>query len=430
MDAIREQYGQLKQDWQRAYEALAPNPAAYQPHLTGASLEQLNEAVKTVGYWLDRTRAPKGFAPGFHLSRSLAATALAGAIISAQALARGEYPHFPAFVVAINQCLSALNTMVLFADPDDARKIPAELSAKLAEALSLQQTAQKELATKVKLLDDASTSLSTLKTIADQIEDWSKAAEAGAKAVGGQRDSAKESLTQIGDSAKEVNELHSTVAALLERTQEANEQLAEREADLQRVIEKAKEQEKLISDLLPKGASAGLASAFAGRVGQLEKAKWIWVSLFVVSMGGLFFLGLRIIDLYSSGAATAAGATSFWELLLRRLPLAAPMVWLGWFSAVQYGNSLRVQEDYAFKEATSKAFAGYRDHMEHLANVNLAEGNTAMLLMAQRTIDILAHEPLRIFQGIENDAAPTEGILAALMPGRKKPEPPVSSKPA
>ena len=131
------------------------------------------------------------------------------------------------------------------------------------------------------------------------------------------------------------------------------------------------------------------------------------MAVFVGAMAGLFSLAVRIIGLQ------AGTSQALWQLILQRLPLAAPMIWLGWFSAVQYGNTLRVQEDYAFKEATSKAFAGYRDHMEHLASVSLAEGNTAMTLMAQKTIEILAQEPLRIFQDIGKDSAPTHGLVDA-----------------
>jgi hypothetical protein len=140
-------------------------------------------------------------------------------------------------------------------------------------------------------------------------------------------------------------------------------------------------------------------------------------------MACLFFLALKIVDIQTSTHQP------LWILLLQRLPLAAPMIWLGWFSAVQYGNTLRVQEDYAFKEATSKAFAGYRDHMEYLAKVNLEEGNSAMTRMAQRTIDILALEPLRIFQGIDKDATPSHSLLDTLRGDKSSREAKASAKP-
>jgi hypothetical protein len=77
-------------------------------------------------------------------------------------------------------------------------------------------------------------------------------------------------------------------------------------------------------------------------------------------------------------------------------------------------NTIRIQEDYAFKEATSKAFQGYRDHMEHLANIEVEGANTALNLLSERTVEILAHEPLRIFSKTEGDASPS-GELASLL---------------
>ena len=99
---------------------------------------------------------------------------------------------------------------------------------------------------------------------------------------------------------------------------------------------------------------------------------------------------------------------NIWTYLVFRITLAAPLVWLGWVSAVQYGNIVRVQEDYAFKEATSKAFQGYRDHMQHLATVNSDEEGNAMRLLAVETIKILAREPLRIYGHTHGDASPMQ----------------------
>jgi hypothetical protein len=174
-------------------------------------------------------------------------------------------------------------------------------------------------------------------------------------------------------------------------------------------IEKhASEQSALIDSLLPKGASAGLAAAFASRGKDLNTTKIVWMSVFIATVAALGALALVLAtDEPKSGGA-------FILHILQRLPLAAPLVWLGWFSAVQYGNTVRVQEDYAFKEATSKAFQGYRDHMEHLADVNDVESRTALNLLSVRTIEILAREPLRIFGKSHHDATPATGVISAM----------------
>ena len=129
---------------------------------------------------------------------------------------------------------------------------------------------------------------------------------------------------------------------------------------------------------------------------------------FFASIVGLAAFAWQIVHI------PQANTEQIWTHVLHRLPLASPLIWLGWFSAIQYGNTLRVQEDYAFKEATSKAFEGYRSHMDHLASVDLKEGNTAMTMLAAKTIEILAREPLRIYAKSERDVSPTHA-LAELM---------------
>ena len=131
-------------------------------------------------------------------------------------------------------------------------------------------------------------------------------------------------------------------------------------------------------------------------------------------------IGLSAFAYYLTTIEAAPG--EFWQQILYKIPLAAPLIWLGWFSAIQYGGIIRVQEDYAFKEATSKAFQGYRDHLEHLASVNLPEAGTAMNLLAAKTIEILAHEPLRIYGKTEKDASPAHSLVEIFSGARKNVE--------
>ena len=111
-----------------------------------------------------------------------------------------------------------------------------------------------------------------------------------------------------------------------------------------------------------------------------------------------------------------------WIYLVHRLPLAAPMIWLGWFCSMQFGNVIRLMEDYAFKEATSIAFAGYRDHMEHLSGVSDGEAHTAMERLALVTISVLGNEPLRLLQKQHQDASPMDRLLSsfAALKGNKE----------
>lgn len=107
--------------------------------------------------------------------------------------------------------------------------------------------------------------------------------------------------------------------------------------------------------------------------------------------------------------------------LLNKLPWVGPLIWVGWFSAIQYGNTIRVQEDYEFKEATAKAFIGFRDHMEHLSKINNQEGENAMNQLAIKTIQVLSNEPLRIYKHAESESIPSNkmfGFVNKILSGK------------
>jgi hypothetical protein len=58
--------------------------------------------------------------------------------------------------------------------------------------------------------------------------------------------------------------------------------------------------------------------------------------------------------------------------------------------------------------------------MEYMANVQLDEGNNAMKLLAARTIEILAHEPLRIYNKPHKDVSPANFLLSVFGPKEKR----------
>ena len=113
--------------------------------------------------------------------------------------------------------------------------------------------------------------------------------------------------------------------------------------------------------------------------------------------------------------------TDTWHYLLLRLPVALPIVWLAWFSAIQYGNAMRLEEHYSFKEATSKAFAGYREHIQQLGGVTEGEDDgenpsqNIVKQLASTTVQILAKPPADIFSGPEKEASPLSQMLAVLV---------------
>ena len=126
--------------------------------------------------------------------------------------------------------------------------------------------------------------------------------------------------------------------------------------------------------------------------------------MFVGSIGGLFYLGDKYI--------APILATSDWAQLPVRLALTAPLIWLGWFSAKQYGYTTRLMEDYAYKEASAKSFEGYKREA--------GEVDPEMLKnLLDTAIKNLGDNPIRIYSGHENHASPLQELLEKSLKNEK-----------
>ncbi|MBX9895125.1 MAG: hypothetical protein K2Y09_08095 [Nitrosomonas sp.] len=439
MDDIKNQFSEVKNKWAVVYAAALSNPQLWKPHLPNTSLEMLNEVVETVSIWLERSKAPNGFSPGYHLAKSLAAIYLPSLLSTVQQLEAGNYSHLQNFVNYLINTLAVIHTAVVYAPKNHQESINANFTAELSQALSLMNTAQRELSKKIELLDKSSILVEEIEESHGTVKNAEKEIETCKDKVTEIQEQTNKYLNNAAVEFEKIKQIRSEYIQVVENNKsefeaqlnkhrinhddqftnfdreyrkllgdcaELDNQLKVMINQLSELQEKCVEQEKIIDSILPRGASAGLAAAFSERGKQLERSKWIWLTAFAFSI-----LLLSGFALYLLVGMAVPEETTFWNQLMLRLPLAAPMVWLGWFSAIQYGNVIRVQEDYAFKEATSKAFQGYRDHMEHLRNVDLDEGKTALTLLSEVTINVLSREPLRIYGKTEQDASPTHGFM-------------------
>jgi hypothetical protein len=122
------------------------------------------------------------------------------------------------------------------------------------------------------------------------------------------------------------------------------------------LYERMKSNQVQIDELLKFAVMKGMATAFRNRKDRLERAGNMWLMLFFAGLGGLSFIGEQL-----TGHLINARIYSFATIL--HLFVVGPFVWWAWFSARQYGRTSRLQEDYAFKEASAMAYIGYRDEM-------------------------------------------------------------------
>jgi hypothetical protein len=418
MSEIPHDLALIQEDWNAAFPEISANPALLTQHLPNTSPAQLNEAVLTLANFLGKAHAPRGFKPVFDLAAAVLGNALQNLRTAAQHLRNQSWQHFPSFVQALREALSAVHVMVSFGEKEGARAVVANLGAQLAESLALLDTARRELSTKQEQLDAASHLVAKFEAKAASIEEKEEEIILSEERITELETSAKTSVAGITSSLTTATDQQKRTTKILEENEALATKLSEAQEKLAEIQTKTEKQQQLIEALLPKATDAGVSHAFGTRARGLTITKWIWGGVFFVSVAGL--VGLACWLLSSHGQATGE---QLWQHVVYRIPLAAPLVWLGWFSAIQYGNSIRLQEDYAFKEATSKAFVGYRDYFENIAHAS-GEGDATDLVatLAKATIEITSKDPLRVLGKSDHDASPTRGLFSPLTKPRSSSE--------
>ncbi len=400
MKELKEKVRALQSIWRKIQSAMSVSPEAWKPYLNHITPYEIDEVINAIIYLLDRSKALPGFKPTYRIAKGFSYTALNSALTTAANLEASQWNNFPTFLTSLNQVLSAFHTMFLFSDDEETRRIIEGLGGKLAENLGLVDTAQTELADKKELLEISQASIDEANKKAELIIANEKASKELLLSIQSFDTEVEKLVEKLKGKETQIDTIIENLENQIATNEELQTKLNKQSETLTQLQEKSEEQEKLITALLPDAASAGLAASFAKRVEQTNKIKWVWMGSFVLSIFGLIVVSIFILEKLQTPGI------EFWQIVLQKLPFTAPCIWLGWFSAIQYGNTIRIQEDYAFKEATSKAFVGYKDHMEYLADINVEDTKSAMKMLATKTIEILAREPLRIYQKSENDATP------------------------
>lgn len=165
--------------------------------------------------------------------------------------------------------------------------------------------------------------------------------------------------------------------------------------------------------LLPGATSAGLASSFLKQKERFAgpQQRWLWTFMICI--------GLLIVVAAPSYWAAIQGTTSgvTWDSILLgmalRLPIVIPLVWLAIYAGRNHMLSVRLEEDYAFKEAISMAFEGYKREMDKIGAGDV--GNPSPLTkLCLNVLSALAERPGRIYEGHQKDITPATAAADAL----------------
>lgn len=163
---------------------------------------------------------------------------------------------------------------------------------------------------------------------------------------------------------------------------------------------------KRLEGLLPGATSAGLASSFNLQKMRFEPQQKRWLRTFVWCIVGLVVVAipsfLSTIGIHWFSPPTGPTWNDTWRSLTMRLPIVLPLVWLAIYAGRNYMLSLRLEEDYAYKEAISTAFEGYKREMEKIVGGDSA-GPTPITILCANVLRAIAERPGRIYEGKQQD---------------------------
>ena len=114
--------------------------------------------------------------------------------------------------------------------------------------------------------------------------------------------------------------------------------------------------------------------------------------------------------------------SDIFRFFLQRLAVAAPLIWLAILSARNYKLCSRLGAEYAFKEALSAVFEGYKTQMMEISkDPALALKDTPIMLLCHNILRILSENPTRIYDTKLSDDSPLhvvqENVTSALDEG-------------
>ena len=251
-------------------------------------------------------------------------------------------------------------------------------------------------------INTISTRLTAASENSDEIENFKQAAE--------------ETTSEIDELQTTASTTFQAIKELSDQSYKISETISAQESKLESLSNSAEKLTQTIEGLLPGATSAGLAFAFKERKESFVWPKRIWGTIFVISIIGL--LAVAYFEPVSFEKATV-DVSSIFQYFLVRLPFAIPIVWLAIYAGRRHTQALRLEEDYAHKEALSKSFEGYKTQIVDIEED--LEDKEATLNLIERTLEALSLHPGRIYQGKHEDISPAHS-LASIIHRKKKDE--------
>ncbi len=263
------------------------------------------------------------------------------------------------------------------------------MNAKIAEAKEWFQELNTIKSNIEEVKNNATQSFQAIETEKEQSEKVMKDAQDVLARIEGYERTANNAKENVDSSASTAKTNSDSVATLAANLKDAVE-------DKDKLFKEFEMRRDEIATLLVSANQVGLAGSFQRKRQQCRWMVILWAIIFWIGIVSLCFLGYKeIFPLVKANADPLTIASHFF--------LAAPVIWLTWFAARQYGHSSLIYEDYAFKESTAMAFVGYRNEM--------GQDPDMLKLLQKSAIRNFAANPTLLILKNADPASPTHALL-------------------
>lgn len=239
-------------------------------------------------------------------------------------------------------------------------------------------------------------------------------------------ESAQQQLNQINAILPQVKTASDDVKAYTEKAQTDSAQLAELariadekdkrvtayEKQLSELNKEFEEFNEKLKNLLPAATGVGLAKSFNDRKVALRYTMFGYLALFLLVICGFIGVGIWALN------ADIKTFREFSLFVLERTPIIAGLILLEEFSRRQFAASVKLEEDYAYKESISIAFDGFKNAM---TDIDITGKETLANTFSSQVIRTLGERPGRLMEVPDANSKITEDALLALTPESNQP---------
>jgi hypothetical protein len=275
--------------------------------------------------------------------------------------------------------------------------------------VSLEENYKKIQSYKIKLIDGDSHS----ESIASQIESANETANTESKNI-------TTLLNEIKSKLSNFKDFHTVVFG--EKNDEGGfegglkSELSARETHLEEFKNQQEVKYKALNDeiesLLPGATSAGLASAYYDLKESfntpIRTYSIVFYSSILFLMLTAFISVTQEISWVSIIFVDVTNLTTLFSNFLHKLPLVIPVLWLTLFASKRRSESLRLQQEYAHKEAIAKSYQNFKAQIEalekpepELMNKLLSTAIDAVSKNASDTLDKKHGDKSPVHEGVD-----------------------------